>query len=166
MEEIHKEIMDWLLTQPDWLQEAAERLLQRGDLGAGDLSHLCSMIKSADGRKTTNHRAFDELLNVPEIEGEVRISSLGEIGGIENLAPRQPLLLGNGNLVVIYGHNGSGKSGYTRILKKASGKPRAVPLKQNVFGTAPATQQCRIAYEISGEKKSIEWDAAGPEVGV
>lgn len=165
MEEIHREIMDWMLTQQDWLQEAAERLLRQGDLGAGDLSDLCSMIKTAEGRKTTNHRAFDELFNVPEIESEMRITSLGEISGIENLAPRQPLLLGNGNLVVIYGHNGSGKSGYTRILKKASGKPRAAPLKPNVFAAAPALQKCRIAYEISGEKKHIEWDAAGPEVG-
>ena len=164
MEEIHNEILDWLLTQPDWLQEAAERLLRQGDLGAGDLSDLCSMLKTPEGRKTTNHRACDELLNVPEIDGEMRISSLGEIGGIENLAPRQPLLLGNGNLVVIYGHNGSGKSGYTRILKKASGKPRAVPLKPNVFAAAPASQKCRIAYEISEGKKDIEWDANGPDV--
>lgn len=165
MEEIHKEITDWLLTQQDWLQETAERLLRQGDLGAGDLTDLCSMIKTTEGRKTTNHRAFGELLNVPEIEGEMRISSLGEIGGIENLAPKQPLLLGNGNLVVIYGHNGSGKSGYTRILKKASGKPRAASLKPNVFAAAPASQKCRISYEISGEKKDIEWDAAGPDIG-
>ena len=74
--------MDWLLTQPDWLQEAAERLLRQGNLGAGDLSDLCSMIKTPEGRKTTNHRAFDELFNISETEGDVRISSLGEIGGI------------------------------------------------------------------------------------
>lgn len=165
MEEIRKEISDWLLAQPDWIQEAAERLLRKGDLAAADLSDLCAMIKTAEGRKTTNHRAFGELLNIPEIKGEMRISSLGNIGGIENLAPKEPLLLGKGNLVVIYGHNGSGKSGYTRILKKASGKPRAVPLKQNVFAMAPASQKCRIVYEISGEKKDIEWDAAGSEIG-
>jgi len=165
VEEIHKEIADWLLAQPDWLQEAAERLLRQGDLGATDLSDLCAMIKTEEGRKTTNHRVFGELLNAPEITGEIRISSLGEIGGIENLAPKEPLLLGKGNLVVIYGHNGSGKSGYTRILKKVSGKPRAVPLKPNVFAAAPASQKCRIAYEISGEKKDIEWDAAGSDIG-
>ena len=96
--------------------------------------------------------------------GELRISALREIEGIENLAPKEPLLFGNGNLVVIYGHNGSGKSGYTRILKKASGKPRAVTLKPNVFSAAPASQKCRIAYEISGEEKDIVWDAAGPDV--
>lgn len=165
VEEILKEISDWLLAQPDWLQEAAERLLRQGDLGAIDLADLCELIKTAEGRKTTNHRDFGELLNVPEIKGEMRISSLGEIDGIENLAPKEPLLLGKGNLVVIYGHNGSGKSGYTRILKKASGKPRASPLKPNVFAAAPALQKCRIAYEISGENKDVEWDAAGSDIG-
>lgn len=165
MDEIHKEISDWLLKQPDWFQEAAERLLRQGNLRAADLSDLSVMIKTSEGRKKTNHRAFGELLNVPEIKGEMRISSLGEIGGIENLVPKEPLLLGTGNLVVIYGQNGSGKSGYTRILKKASGKPRAVPLRPNVFAAAPVSQKCRIIYEISGELKNIEWDAAGSDIG-
>lgn len=165
MEEIHKEITDWLLAQPDWFQEAAERLLRQGDLSTVDLNDLCVMIKTPDGKKVTKHRAFHDLLNSPEIKGEMRISSLGEISGIENLAPKEPLLLGNGNLVVIYGHNGSGKSGYTRILKKASGKPRAVPLKPNAFATTPASQNCQIAYEISGIKSDITWDAAGSDIG-
>jgi energy-coupling factor transporter ATP-binding protein EcfA2 len=165
VEEIRKEISDWLLAQPDWLQEAAERLLRQGDLGASDLIDLCSMIKTLEGRKTTNHRTFGGLLNTPKIKGEMHISSLGEIGGIENLAPKEPLLLGKGNLVVIYGHNGSGKSGYTRILKKASGKLRALPLKPNVFAATPASQKCRIVYELSGVKKDIEWDAAGSDIG-
>ena len=164
MEEIHKEISDWLLAQPDWLQEAAERLLRHGDLGSADLSDLCAMIKTSEGRKKTNNRNFGGLLNFPEIKGEMRILSLGDIGGIENLAPQEPFFLDKGNLVVIYGHNGSGKSGYTRILKKASGKPRAMALKPNVFAAAPVSQKCRIVYEVSGEKKDIEWNAAGPDI--
>ena len=151
MEEIRKEISDWLLAQPDWLQEAAERLLRQGDLGAADLFDLCSMIKTPEGRMTTNHRTFGGLLNTPEIKGEMHISSLGEIGGIENLAPKEPLLLGKGNLVVIYGHNGSGKSGYTRILKKASGKPRATRSSPTSRPTSCAARPTVCA------RRSIRW---------
>lgn len=165
MEEIHKEIRQWLMTQPDWLQEAAERLLKQGDLGGGDLIDLCALIKTPEGRKTTNHRRFDELLDAPAKQGDLRLFSLGEIGGIENLAPRQPLVLGDGNLVVIYGHNGSGKSGYTRILKKASGKPRSIPLKSNVFTAPPASQKCQITYILAGKKNVFEWSANGAELG-
>ncbi len=121
VEEILKEVSDWLLAQPDWLQEAAERLLRQGDLGAIDFADLCELIKTAEGRKPTNHRDFGELLNVPEIKGEMRISSLGEIGGIENIAPKEPLRLGKGNLVIIYGNTGSGRPGYPRFSKRHLG---------------------------------------------
>lgn len=164
MDEIQKEISEWLLGQPNWLQEAAERLLRKGDLSEADLSDLASLIKTEEGRNTTNHRTFGTLVNAPKINGDLRISSLGDIVGIENLAPKSALLLGNGNLSVIYGHNGSGKSGYTRILKKASGKSRALSLKSNVFEVSPVSQKCRIVYEVSGEKKDIEWQASGSEV--
>lgn len=165
VEEIYYEIRKWLLNQPDWLQEAAQRLLRQGLLGMPDISALCALIKTPDGQKVTSHRQFDELLVPLAKQGDLSLSAIGEVGGIENLVPRQPLTFGDGNLVVIYGHNGSGKSGYTRILKKASGKPRSNPLKPNVFEAPPASQNCQIIYKLGGEKNILEWDANGADVG-
>lgn len=164
MQAIQKEIRDWLLTQPDWLQEAAERLLKQGSLNAADLQAICALIKTPDGQKITKHRVFDELVRAPHVEGKLRLSSIGEVQGIENLAPRQPLTFGPGNLTVIYGNNGSGKSSYTRILKKASGRPRASALKPNVFQTAPAEQKCRITYELEDISATSEWNANGASI--
>ncbi len=79
--------------------------------------------------------------------GELRLISISDVQGIENMSPKAPLEFGSGNLVVVYGHNGSGKSGYTRILKRASGKPRAEPLKANVFGAAPPARQCKLEFK-------------------
>lgn len=164
MEEIYSEIREWLQAQPDWLQEAAERLLRQGNLGADDLNDLCVLIKTPEGRKKTDHRRFDELLATPAKQSDLRLSSIGEISGIENLVATQPLTFGEGNLVVIYGHNGSGKSGYTRILKKASGKPRANQLKPNVFAAPPSSQKCQITYVLAAQKNVLEWDANGDEL--
>ncbi|KAA8713072.1 AAA family ATPase [Morganella psychrotolerans] len=68
-----------------------------------------------------------------------------------------PLDFGTGNLTVIYGHNGSGKSSYTRVLKRVSGKPRAAPLKPNVFQPTPPEQSCHITWEINGVSESESW---------
>ena len=165
MSDVRKEICGWLHQQQDWMQEAAEKLLASGDLTDADVVTLTARLKSSEGRTVTTHRGFQNLGRDPESLGELRLVSLGEISGIENLAPRNPLAFGEGNLVVAYGHNGSGKSGYTRILKRACGHPRAAELQSNVFETPPSTRRCTISYRLAGEDRSVEWEADGEAIG-
>lgn len=152
-------IREWLLKQQDWLQEAADRLLKQGELTSMDITELSASIKTHAGQVVSNNRIFDSLITTPSVDSELRLVSIGEIVGIENLAPRQPLVFGSGNLTVIYGHNGSGKSSYSRILKRISGKPRATVLKPNVFQTPPTQSKCQIAYQVGGQSATIEWYA-------
>ena len=159
MSAIQDEIREWLLIQQDWLQEAADRLLKQGALTDADLNDICAILKTQAGQTATKHRIFVSLVDAPNVGGELRLVGIGDVLGIENLAPRQPLAFGNGNLTVIYGHNGSGKSSYTRILKRASGKPRAIALKANVFQAAPAQRKCQITYHLGNQQTTTEWHA-------
>lgn len=155
--DVQAEIRTWLLKQNDWLQEAADRLLKNGELGPADIAALVAILKTSSGQKPTKHRDFVELTNNPKAEDELRLVRIAEVVGIENLEPRVPLEFGSANLTVIYGHNGSGKSSYTRILKKVSGKPRAVDLKTNVFKAAPPHSKCSITSQLNGVESSHEW---------
>lgn len=141
--EILEEIRAWLLKQQDWFQETADRLLRQGQLLPQDITDLVALLKTPEGQKVTKHRAFDGLMGAPAGTNEVRLLRIDGVSGIENLGPRYPLDFGTGNLTVIYGHNGSGKSSYTRVLKKVSGKPRAVDLKANVFQVVPVERNAR-----------------------
>jgi ABC-type transport system involved in cytochrome c biogenesis ATPase subunit len=87
--------------------------------------------------------------------------SIGEIEGIDSLAPQEPLGF-DGNLTTIYGHNGSGKSGYARILKRACGKHQTATLMTNVFKASPIRQRCTICYKIGNTEKTMRWDAQEP----
>lgn len=161
---IQAEIRQWLLSQSDWLQEAAERLLKQGRLTDEDLRAIASLLKTPAGQAVTKHRAFEGLLDEQYTDCELRLVSVGDVSGIENLSPRKALSFGGGNLTVIYGHNGSGKSSYTRILKNASGKPRAVGLKPNVFHPAPDESMCQLTYELGGQKDTVQWNANGAPI--
>ncbi|WP_024329387.1 AAA family ATPase [Thioalkalivibrio sp. ALR17-21] len=161
MTDVTQEIVDWLRARPDWLQDAAERLLASGNLGDGDIQEIAQYLKTEDGRRVSTHRTFDGLGGGNASADELRLVSIGDIQGIENLAPRVPISFGQGNLVVVYGHNGSGKSGYTRILKRACGHPRAVELKPNIFQQPPPSQQCNITYSVAGREQTVAWSADG-----
>jgi len=161
--DVQGQIRAWLLGQQDWLQEAADRLLKHGKLTADDIAAVAALLKTKEGQAVTKHRPFDELTHAPA-GSSLRLSRIDGVSGIESLGPRQPLDFGIGNLTVIYGHNGSGKSCYTRILKKVSGKPRATDLKPNVFQEAPAESKCTISFQQDQNALGVEWHVGSPPI--
>lgn len=157
MKSISDDIRQWLHKQQDWLQDASERLLKKGLLNPADLKNLVARVKTADGQKVTGHRPFDSLAPSSSVGFELRLKSIGVLTGIEGLAPRRPLAFGEENLIVVYGHNGSGKSSYARLFKKVTGKPRALDLKPNVFQAGSVQGKCQFTYELGGAEVSTEW---------
>ncbi len=162
--DIQTEIRAWLLKQQDWLQETAERLLEQGHLLPADYDAIVALIMTPEGQVITNHRAFAGLMLDPDEASVLRLTRIENITGIENLGPRSPLVLGTGNLTVIYGHNGSGKSSYTRILKRMSGKARALELRSNVFQGPPAESKCQISFHLNGADGFSEWHAGSAAI--
>ncbi len=162
MADIQKDLEKWLSIQPEWLQLAAERYLAAGALSDKDVEDCVRVLKSAGaGGYVTPSRSFPTVAPSSQAQGRLRLISIGSISGIENLGPRQPLDFGNGNLCVIYGQNGSGKSSYTRLLKRMCGKPRAKELKANVFHLPPPQRSCEIRYCLAGVERTTEWQANG-----
>lgn len=157
MTDLRSQIRAWLREQRDWLQQAAELVLKSGSISGSDIQVLSDRLKSPEGRQVTKHRTFDGLNPSPVSASDIRLIEIGDISGIENLRPRIPLSFGSGNLCVIYGHNGSGKSGYTRLLKRASGHPSSAALRPNVFLQVPQHRQASIEYAIGGAAKKVQW---------
>ncbi|MFR9680735.1 hypothetical protein [Acinetobacter sp. SEK570] len=156
MDNISNDIKSWLNTQKHWLREAADRLLKNDILTQKDINELVDIIKTPLTSPPAN-KPFLELNTISIQNSELRLKSIGNIFGIENLAPRQPLNFGTDNLVVIFGHNGSGKSSYSKIIKNISGKPRAGTLKGNVFKDPPSSQNCEIIYTHEEQQHILDW---------
>jgi len=155
-----QEVIDALNKQKAWVREAARQLLQKRKLSDDDITAFVGMIKNppATGDSSAAYPTSES-----QTHSALRIQSIGEVVGIDALKPRKPLQLGEKNLTVIYGANGSGKSGYARIITKASGARHGVELKPDVFKETPQSRQCTLKYLLDGEEKSVVWDAhSGP----
>ncbi|MCX8517665.1 MAG: AAA family ATPase [Rhodoferax sp.] len=159
MQSQNDDIRQWLLKQSDWLQETADRLLDKGSLSQNDVKELVTLLKTPQGQKASNHRLFSGLLQATPSHADLRLNSIDEITGIEGLAPRRSLTFGKSKLTVIYGHNGSGKSSYARLLKKVTGKPRAQDLKANVFQPIQSQSRCKFTFNLLGTETQTEWVA-------
>ncbi|MCT0199075.1 AAA family ATPase [Synechococcus sp. CS-1325] len=158
---MNPELLSWLQQQLPWLQVAAERLLRNGSLSESDIADLVVWIKASAPAEALPEPVILLAANV-QPQAELRLLALGPIEGIDALNPRIPLGFGTGNLSVVYGHNGAGKTGYSRIIAKASGKPQAVDLRSSVFEDAPARQFCHVHYSIAGVPSEVDWIPPDP----
>jgi hypothetical protein len=96
--------------------------------------------------------------------------SIGPLNNIDRLAADQPpLQFAKEGITLIYGNNGSGKSGYCRIAKKVCRCLHNVTLRGNVFEPQSATpREITLTFKVEGEKlQTVVWnddDAPPPEL--
>ena len=162
MSNLAEELENWFKERPLWLQDAAKRILEKGDLEEGDYSDLFKICGKEAG--VVFEEEIPPAQHIPagsfaqeEHTHKVEICSISNVVGINALKPRNPLTIPDG-LTVIYGQNGAGKSGYTRLLKQVCGAKNPGQLHPNAFKDLPSSQSCRIEYKNDGNECVLNWD--------
>lgn len=118
------DIAKWLDDQPDWVSDAARRLMQNGILTEADIDDVAALLLESTGLPDmvgrTPIRLDPATLPAEQPEGAavsligirnpVRVNALSHPDGISFEAK---------GLTIVYGYNGAGKSGFARALKSA-----------------------------------------------
>lgn len=151
----------WMAERPKWLQTAAAKLLQgqRPDnafiQAMADLC-LAEVSKQADATYDTMPLgAFTQ----PPAAFKMRLDKISGVRGLNAIKAGAELALGAGNLTIIYGTNGVGKSGFARLLKHACGSRHRADLLPNVFDAASPAPSAEFAFDWNGGKQSLAWKA-------
>jgi hypothetical protein len=93
-------------------------------------------------------------------QGEVYLRQIHGVRHVNALAPDQRLTLHRVGMTIIYGDNGSGKSGYARILKKACRArmpSRIEEIIPDIYDAEPGTPSATIEYAIGGQNRTCAW---------
>jgi energy-coupling factor transporter ATP-binding protein EcfA2 len=78
--------------------------------------------------------------------------------GINALAPAQTLQFSKTGMTVIYGDNGSGKSGYVRVLKHACRtRDRGTKILRDIEDSARTPQTAKIAFARGDPEDQLDW---------
>lgn len=150
----------WLGERSRWLQTAAKNLIETKKPPTDDqikeLARLC-MVESKKEEDPGFGTVSPGSLALAASRPAIRIEGISEVHGLNAIKSGAALPLGLGNITVFYGQNGSGKSGYARLLKQACGSRSKDEIHPNVFTEEP--EACRANFQVSaGEKKgTIEW---------
>ncbi len=119
-----QEILSWTKGLPEWQSDAVARLLAKSALTTDDSDDLFALLKATHGIPDPKNRT-PQPLTADQIPAQVKSSMHVKLRAMKNLrnvnaiAENQCLSFSSDGLTVIYGDNGSGKSGYSRVLKRA-----------------------------------------------
>jgi hypothetical protein len=155
--EVLADILAWSADCPDWQRDALRRLTVGAALEPGELDELVGVCK---GDNPPAPLEAKHLNNPNRDQGEVYLRQVRDVRHVNALAPDQRLTLHRSGLTIIYGDNGSGKSGYARILKnacRARTPARVEPIIPDIYERASGTPSATIEYAISGQHRTCTW---------
>lgn len=154
---IYNDIYNWSLNKAPWVRDALRRLIQNQQISDVDINELYELLKKENTFTSQLEPIFllDTHLPSENISNEspTVILSLDNPKNIDALYSNASLTFAENGLTIIYGDNGSGKSGYSRILKKNCwSRDRNVTLRKNVFSENGAEpQEVQIRFKNTDE---------------
>lgn len=153
----------WINERPKWLQSAACFLIESkrmpNEAEIAEFAELC--IKEASGEKEGYAKILPGALAQAAQRPEFRINKIFGVTGVNAIKTDASLDFGNTNLAVVYGANGSGKTGFSRLLKQMCGSRVKDDLLGDVFSSESSPAAAEIDLSITEKIHSIPWTLIG-----
>ncbi|MDT9002258.1 AAA family ATPase [Paucibacter sp. APW11] len=168
---ILQEIHAWSKDLAPWQQDAIARLYGDRTLSAGDLDDLYALAKTeagiqdAEGRRP---RRLEDAQVAPKADPvrHVVLGAIKELANVNALASEARLPIARTGMTVIYGENGAGKSGYSRVFKHACrARDRREPILPDANLEPGKCGPARAVFEadVDGVAIDLPWqDGAEP----
>ena len=157
-------IYDWSEEQSLWKRDALRRIIQNTDVTEGDISELVTILEYEHSESAKSGAASvlekSSLPNRPKGGDDVRIVSISNVSNVNRLASHQALEFGQTGMTVVFGNNGSGKSGYTRILKSACTARHRSKILPNIYDQSSMHSEtsATISYQVGDNAvRSVGW---------
>jgi len=150
----------WANNQDSWTRTiVADILKNRVQCTDGDVDRYLKLLLA---EKKLSADAFEPVAKIEEKQlagntlDPVRFDSLKIGEGVNALKAGAQIDFAPG-VTVIFGENGSGKSGFVRVLKRAAGVRTAEDILPNVRGSARPTPGASFAVTVGTASKPVEW---------
>jgi hypothetical protein len=167
-----REVLEFALTRDPWQQDLLRRVFTQPEVTDDDLDEVLHLLKEHCGCAEGGR----ELAPAPLTEGHVPhrppeaprvvLNSVEEVKNVNRLALGQTFRFATEGITVVYGDNGSGKSGYCRILKRVCRVREEA--RESVLGNAfeggpqrPAQAVVRFTAGAGGPLR-FSWTDGGP----
>jgi energy-coupling factor transporter ATP-binding protein EcfA2 len=168
-----KNLLEWSSDQDLWTRDSLRRVATASDYIVSDddiaaiRQNVIAAARAIEGLVDGSHLDHGHLGAAPNETRRTALMQLGPVQNIDRLAPNQQLRLAPAGITLVYGENGSGKSGYTRIAKRLCRSLAADDLRGNVFADTGGPRRVTVRYRIgTDDPVTLDWDPESAAPGV
>lgn len=150
----YEDVLSWAQTRPWWQQKALARIIAGDTLGERDYEEIArSLIEEPESPPDGGW--FSNLTPPQVTQAEpVQLVAVKNLANVNRLAPGQELTFKENGLTVVYGYNGSGKSGYARVISSMVGARHQEKILPDVFASDPGTPSGEVVFSVGGDERS------------
>lgn len=163
-------LAEWCVGKEPWAIDAMQRAATSTVLTAENVTAVVNRVALANGLTVEgqhpcqpfNESMVAELVDTPD---DVVLRSVGPLLGLDRLIPDQILKFATNGVTVIFGENGSGKSGYTRALRQLCCARKEPELQSDVFagGAEPAKSITYTFQQGTSSPTTDTWNEGDPK---
>lgn len=155
---INQDILGWLEKRPIWQRNLFQRVVRNQAIDNSYIEQLVDLlVASKTVAPETPALTIDELPQGGDMKESIAICSVGDLQGVNALLGGQTLQFSPTGMTIVYGDNGSGKSGYARLLKQIVGARHHEEILSNVFTNERCAQSAQINYRCGGADQVATW---------
>ncbi|REJ68861.1 MAG: hypothetical protein DWQ31_06635 [Planctomycetota bacterium] len=155
-------LADWANDQDHWIRAlVSEVIANQQQLTEERIQHYYELLlseKQLSDVDPTTVPPLQPTATIPETKEHLSLSSLDNIQNVNKLASGQHIQF-NPSLTVFFGENGTGKSGYVRILKRLASVRTAETVLPNIhLRNSSLTPKATITYNTGTTQHTVDWN--------
>lgn len=158
---IYQEIINWSKDKYPFIKDSIRRLLIHPTLTDKDYDEIYELLKKDAGFPATVSSIAPTENDIPTNTGhtiDIKLLGIEYPINITALYDKSKLNFQPSGLSIVYGKNGSGKSSYSKILKKVCwSKDKNTTLSKDIFSKKTDSQSVIIKYSENGLHNSFTW---------
>lgn len=164
-------ILEFSQSCPIWQQDVIRRLYTQAEFTEQDHQDALKMLKAEVGLAIEGESiqprplALEHLVTKKADSPDVVLHQLSDILNVNQLLGDQTLRFAPKGMTVVFGENGSGKSGYCRVLKQVCRiiKDAQEEILGNVYNEQAAPSSAKVKFAVGTETKELDWsEGIGP----
>src|ERR1017187_2966504 len=155
------QLAEWANLKDEWTRRIVRLVLASGKPPSeADIVKICELFlqeKRLEARTIPVEEPIASAATVAEREEALVLTKLSDVIGVNAIVPGSAIEFNDG-LTILFGENGTGKTGYARILKRMANSRKAEDILSDINDPhAPASPSASLNYKLGDVELSKAW---------